>query len=174
MSKLRNRKSQITTRHSPPAFLIDDTAQRYLSALEHAEVLKKALLEMCRKAGFTPKDAPKTKILAGELYEVLASRATRTVVDQNRARALREKLRDKLMHRELVSLLRTRVVFDLADGADRAVEKMPAWVKYRFAELAQHRPAGTRLTVRKKKEVRSRKSDVRPRTSNLRNSRKAA
>ena len=138
-----------------PGFIIDDTAQRYLSALEHAEVLKKALLEMCRKAGFTPKDAPKTKMLAGELYEVLASRATRTVVDQNRARALREKLRDKLMHRELVSLLRTRVVFDLADGAGRAVEKMPAWVKLRFHDAVESRPAGTRLTVRKKKSAKS-------------------
>lgn len=145
-TKIEKRK----TKNADP-YVIDDTAYRYLSALEHAEVLKKALLAMCRQCGFTPTDAPKTKMLAGEFYEVLASRATRTVVDQGRARALREKLRDKLMHRELVSLLRTRVVFELVDGADRAVEKMPAWVKYRFAEIAQARSAGTRLTVRKKK-----------------------
>ena len=140
---------------TPPAFLIDDTAQRYLAALEHAEVLKKALLEMCRRAGFVPKDAPKTKMLVGELYEVLASRATRTVVDQNRARALREKLRANWGHRQAMAVITARAVFDIADGADRAVTRMPGWVQRWFAAMQSVRPAGTRLTVRKKKSVKS-------------------
>jgi len=139
-------------------FLIDDTAERYLAALEHAEVLKKALLDMCRQCGFTPPDAPKTKMLAGELYEVLASRATRTDVDQNKVFGVRKKMAatgrlasDNLFCRFFDS----EMVYFLRDGWERGftepAEGISASRLHDLVTSCLTQRSSRRLTVRKKK-----------------------
>ncbi len=128
---------------------LDEYAQRYLDALQRVEELKEQLLYVCRKGGFTPKDAPKTKMLAGELYEVLASRATRTVVDQAAAGRLRARMRfDQNEFRRLFSW---RTVFEIRPDATRLAHLLRPRERRAFYRTFSIKKSGTRLTVRKRK-----------------------
>jgi len=158
-------KTKIETRKSKTAdpYIIDDTAYRYLSALEHAEVLRKPLLAMCRQLGFTPKGAPKTKMLAGELYEVLASRATRTDVDQQKVFDVRKKLAGRTGSDNLFDrFFDASYVHHLRDDWERALAA-PAegFSASRLRDVVTScltQRSSRRLTVRKRKLAKLAKS----------------
>lgn len=132
--------------------LIDILAGGYLKCLAEIEDRKQQLLRVCRKEGFTPKDAPKTKMLVGELYEVLASRATRTDVNQVRAQNLKYWLHTKKCDAVFMGLFETRMVLNVLRGAHRflAAGGLPRGLRERF-ERCLLRSSSRRLTVRKKK-----------------------
>jgi hypothetical protein len=85
---------------------VDALAARYEAARADVDLLWKQLWEAASKLGVRPKDAPRTKLLRGAVYEVLASRATRTDVDQKLARKLNQFTRSVCFEAELVYALR--------------------------------------------------------------------
>ncbi|MCL5743192.1 MAG: hypothetical protein M1541_04565 [Acidobacteria bacterium] len=155
LRKIGNRKSQIANRKFPLTPRdVDFYARLYTGALIDAEVLKGILLRACRQQGFRPKDAPKTKLLAGKLYEVLASRATRTDVDRDKVRELKNWLFKRDRVELLNSLFRSPEVIVVAPDADKlfAEPHLPRGLRERFERCLLHR-SSRRLTVRKKKSV---------------------
>lgn len=139
--------------------LIDILAGGYLKCLAEIEDRKQQLLRVCRKEGFTPKDAPKTKMLVGELYEVLASRATRTDVDQKKVWDVRARFKARRHPETIYRFFETETIHSLREDWEQGlIARARGFSASRLRDLVtsclrvKH---SRRLTVRRKKSAKS-------------------
>jgi len=132
---------------------VDHLAARYQDACELVKRLWKELFTRAIREGFRPKDAPRTRLISGELYEVLATRSTRTDVDQKRAAQLTARI-----GRAARMVFEERSIFDLLPGWERNLAQLHA-AKRRLLERIVRKCLKTstakRLTVRRRKSSRN-------------------
>jgi len=127
---------------------VDLLAARYRDACDLVDELWKRLFTLAIRDGVRPKDAPRTRMLAGELYEVLATRSTRMEVDQKKAAQLSHRRDDAGLAFD------ERTVFDLNPGWERNLTGLPAATRSRLERLVRAcltARAAKRLTVRRRK-----------------------
>ena len=131
---------------------LDTHAARYLALKEELQQLHRALYRLARAEGFLLKDAPHTRILGDVLYEVLATAATRTEVDQRAAAQLEKRIK-------IAPFFDKRVVYALRPDWERIIclAHPVARVRQRSQALARAIRACLRAAPVKRLTVRPRK-----------------